>query len=456
MAEELIISISGMRGIVGQNLTAAIAAEYGCAFGTFLKEKFSESAEKLTVCIGRDSRPSGQLLTFAVTAGLCSVGVDVVDIGIISTPAVGVMLRHLDCAGGVVITASHNPIQYNGIKLLLDDGIAPPPDVTEQIKKIYLDKDFAFASSVDCGRVGSDDGARQIHVDKVLSLINPEAISAKRYKVVLDSVNGAGGPEANALLGLLGCNVNAVNFEPTGIFAHAPEPTAENLRDLCIQVKKAGADIGFALDPDADRLAIVDKNGRYIGEEYTLALAAKFVLGKIRTNVAANLSTSRMIDDVAEACGAQVFRTAVGEANVARAMLENNCVIGGEGNGGVIDMRVGPVRDSLVGMALILALMTETSKSISELVAELPSYHIIKTKFTADTKKFQQITEKVADSFPDAQLNKTDGCRFDFEDGWIHIRASNTEPVVRVIVEAKDKLIAEKYLNVVSDLRQSL
>jgi phosphomannomutase len=391
-----------------------------------------------------------------VAASLCSVGIDVVDIGIVTTPAVGVMLRHLSCAGGIVITASHNPVQYNGIKLLLDNGIAPPANLAEQIRQIYFDKNFDLVSSVECGQVGFDDGARQIHVEKVLALVDREAISAKRYKVVLDSVNGAGGPEAKGLLDILGCDVSAVNFEPTGIFSHTPEPTAENLKDLCLQVKKVGADIGFALDPDGDRLAIVDNSGKYIGEEYTLALAAKYILGKTKTNIAVNLSTSRMIDDIAKTYGAVVFRTAVGEANVAGAMLENKCVIGGEGNGGVIDMRVGPVRDGLVGMAHILALMAETSESVGELVSEMPSYHIIKTKFAADKHQSEQIIEKAIQVFPDAQLNRTDGCRFDLEDGWIHIRASNTEPVVRIIVEAKDKELAEKYLNIVQQERKAI
>ena len=332
MARELIISISGMRGIIGENLSAQIAAAYGCAFGTFLK---SESAEggKRAVCIGRDSRPSGQMIFSAMAGGLCSVGVDVVDLGIVSTPGVGVMLRHLGCAGGVVVTASHNPVEYNGIKLLLSNGIAPPRGLAEKIRSIYFEKAFDPVDSLACGKVTSSDQTDAMHIKKVSAIIDSDSIAAKKFKVVLDSVNGAGGPSGKMLLSQLGCDIVEMNTEPTGIFAHTPEPTKDNLVSLCDKVKEADAQIGFAQDPDADRLAIVDENGVYIGEEYTLALAAKYVFSaQGGGKAAANLSTSRMIDDVAQDAGGQVIRTPVGEANVAEAMIENGCVIGGEGN----------------------------------------------------------------------------------------------------------------------------
>ena len=257
MAEELIVSISGLRGIVGDNLTAPIAAEYGCAFGTFLKNT-AAGQKKLSVCIGRDSRGSGEMLTSAVAAGLCSTGIDVVNLGIVSTPGVGVMVEHLGCDGGVIITASHNPIQYNGIKLLLNNSIAPPLQKAEQIKKHFLDKTFALTDSHDCGKVTFNDQTSTIHIDKVLALVDSNAICAKNFKVALDSVNGAGGPITKKLLAQLNCETIAINDDPTGRFEHTPEPTAENLAGVLAEVTKSGAHVGFCQDPDADRLAVID------------------------------------------------------------------------------------------------------------------------------------------------------------------------------------------------------
>jgi phosphomannomutase len=458
MAEQLFISVSGMRGIIGENLTASIAVEYGSAFGTYLKNRLQRDTrhaaqDAMSVCIGMDSRPSGEMLKSAVAAGLCGSGINVIDLGIVSTPGVGVMVRELACAGGVVITTSHNPIPYNGIKLLLDNGVAPPMPEAEKIKRCFLEKNLSLADSAHCGRVTYSDQTDATHIAKVLAIVDKDAIAAKEFKVVLDSVNGAGGRITKKLLAEFGCEVTAINAEPTGLFAHGPEPTAANLTGLCDAVKAEVADIGFAQDPDADRLAIVDEHGTYIGEEYTLALAVKYIFSKITGNTATNLSTSRMIDDLAEETGGQVIRTAVGEANVAAAMFEHDCIIGGEGNGGVIDLRVGPVRDSLVGIALVLQLMVETGKTISQLASEIGGYYVWKDKFPADKDQARQILESAKQTFAQAKLETTDGCRFDFDDGWLHLRASNTEPVMRIIVEAKDRPTAQKYIDQVTAIR---
>ena len=452
MAEELIVSISGMRGIVGENLDAEIAEKYGAAFGTYLKR--NHEREKLSVCIGKDSRPSGGMLKDAVAMGLCKAGIDVVDLGVVSTPSVGIMLRHLQCAGGIVITASHNPGQYNGIKLLLDNGIAPPKGVAEEIKKCYLEEDFDLASQA--GQLTTNEETDDIHLDKVLAIIDKDSIAAKKFKIVLDSVNGAGGPIGQKLLRMLGCEIVGINIEPTGIFAHTPEPIEANLGGLCEAVREYKADIGFAQDPDADRLAIVAEDGSFIGEEYTLALAAKYIFSEQGGSAAANLSTSRMIDDIAKAAGGKVFRTPVGEANVADAMVKNNCVIGGEGNGGVIDLRVGPIRDSLVAMALILQLLAKSQKAVSRLADEVGGYFMKKDKFAADKNQAEQIINMAKDKFSNAKINTSDGCRFDFDDGWLHLRTSNTEPVMRIIVEADSQVVAEKYIEVVSDIRSKI
>ena len=396
------------------------------------------------------------MLKRAVTEGFCSVGLDVTDLGLVTTPGVGIMIRELACAGGVVITASHNPAQYNGIKVLLGNGIAPPKDAAEQIRKCFLDKNFTFVDSSYYGKVISNDKADETHICKVLTIIDKEAIAAKKIKVVLDSVNGAGGSVTKRLLAELGCLVSAINDEPTGLFAHSPEPLAENLKDLCEEVEAQNATIGFAQDPDADRLAIVDENGTCIGEEYTLALAAKYIFSKKSGPAATNLSTSRMIDDIAEKAGGEVIRTAVGEANVAAAMLENSCVIGGEGNGGVIDLRVGPIRDSLVAIALVLQLMAESDKTIGQLTSEITGYYMSKDKFAASQTDAQKILDLAQRTFSGAKLDATDGCRFDFPDGWVHLRASNTEPVMRVIVEAKDKQTVQKYIDAVLKIRSKI
>jgi len=456
MSEKLIISISGMRGIVGENLTDSVATDYGRAFGTFLKNGKEELEEKLSVCIGRDSRPSGEMLKSALTSGLCSVGIDVIDLGIVTTPGAGIMVAELGCSGGVIVTASHNPVQYNGIKLLLRNGIAPPPDVAEEIKRCFFDKGFALVDAVHYGRPTCNEQTDAVHITKVLATVDKEAIAAKKFSVVLDSVNGAGGRVTKNMLSELGCSVSAMNDEPTGQFAHNPEPNAESLKDLCEKVRAQGADIGFGQDPDADRLAIVDENGTCIGEEYTLALSAKYIFSKKTGKAATNLSTSRMIDDIAASADGTVIRTAVGEANVAEAMIKNDCIIGGEGNGGVIDLRVGPIRDSLVGIALVLQLMAETGKTMSQLVSEIDGYYMIKSKFAADEPHAQQILESAKKTFADARLNDTDGCRFDFEDGWLHLRTSNTEPVMRVIAEAKDQSTAQKYIDEVMNIRDKI
>ncbi len=451
MASELIITVSGLRGIVGENLTPAVAADYGCAFASFLHSS-SEADAELNVCLGRDSRPSGKSLADAVTSGLASMGINVIDLGIVTTPTVGIMVKHLNCAGGVIITASHNPSQYNGIKLLLDNAMAPPPDVAEHIKICFEIRDFFSEGPLEPGKVSVNNKSDDVHIAKVLDIVDSKAIAEKHFTVVLDSVNGAGARPGGKLLTQLGCKVIPLNSEPTGLFAHPPEPTAENLIGLCDAVKKAGADVGFAQDPDADRLAIVDETASYIGEEYTLALAAKLVFSQ-KTGVAAtNLSTSRMLDDIAAAAGGQVIRTPVGEANVAMAMLENNCIIGGEGNGGVIDLRVGPVRDSLVAMALVLQLLARTGSTVSKLAAEIGGYYMTKHKIPADSNKVKSLIEAAMKLFPDARLNTSDGCRFDLPDVWLHIRPSNTEPIMRIIAEAKDKQTAQRYIDAVLKL----
>ena len=428
----LIISVSGIRGIVGDGLSPEVACDFGAAFGTHLGGG--------RVVVGRDTRPSGQMIRNAVVAGLAACGCDVHDLGVVSTPGVALMVRRLKADGGVVITASHNPQAWNGMKFLSADGWAFPPEIAAQIRDVYETKAFALTDAVRCGRAERESGTHEAHVEAVLKVIEADRIRRGAFRVVLDSINGAGGTGGAMLLTALGCDVAHVNAEPNGLFAHTPEPTAENLIGLCEAVREHGAQIGLAQDPDADRLAVVDENGTYIGEEYTLALAARHVLSARPGPCAANLSTSRMIDELARQAGGQVVhRTPVGEAHVARAVLENDCVIGGEGNGGVIDPRVVPVRDSFVAIGLILDLMAATGKTLSQLVDEIPRFTMVKQKFPCDADKIARVLAEVRRAFADEDLNDADGIRIDWPEGWVHVRGSNTEPIMRIMAEAGDQ-----------------
>ncbi len=442
----LMVTISGIRGLIGSTMTPQLASTAGCAMAQYCGGG--------CVVVGRDSRPSGQMVQAALTSGLLAGGCDVVDVGIVTTPSVGIMVKNLAANGGVVLTASHNPVQWNGIKFLTADGCAPQGEVAERILGIFNEQQFSLVGVEGLGQAARDDSANDIHVNAVLEIVDAEAIRRRKFKVVLDSVNGAGGPAGLKLLEALGCDVVHINGEPTGIFAHTPEPTKENLTDLCDQTTAAGADIGFAQDPDADRLAIVDEQGVYIGEEYTLALAAKHLFAKRPGPAAANLSTSRMIDDLAAQAGPAcvVHRSAVGEANVAAVMQKYNCVFGGEGNGGVIDPRIVSIRDSLTAMAIVLQLLVDERMSLSKVVATMPQYVMLKQKFECDRPRIAKALQAVQTEFASERLSTIDGVRIDWPEGWVHVRASNTEPIMRVIGESADQQTAESLISRVREV----
>jgi phosphomannomutase len=444
------ISISGVRGVIGQTMTPRLAAEMGCAYGTLLAGQ--------TVVVARDSRPSGPMIQQAVVSGLLATGCRVVDLGIVSTPGAALMIRRLRAAGGIVITASHNPLQWNGIKFLTDEGLAPPAERARQIIALYESKEFKLADIDHIHKAQTDASTVDIHVGATLGIVQADRIRERRLRVVLDSVNGAGGREGRALLEYLGCDLLHVNPDPHGRFTHAPEPIAENLAQLCEAVTAEKADVGFAQDPDADRCAIVDEQGRYIGEEYTLALAAKHYFKTLPGPAAANLSTSRMIDDLAAAAGppCAVYRAPVGEANVVEVMKRQNCVFGGEGNGGVIDPRVVPVRDSLVSMAVVLELMAGSGRKLSELVAEIPRYTMIKQKFACPQERVQRILAAVREAYANERVNDADGLRIDWADGWVHIRGSNTEPIYRVIAEARTESRARELITAAQNVANTV
>jgi len=489
------LSVSGMRGIAGESLTPGVAARFARAFGEYLREV--RAVERPRVILARDGRAGGEPIRDAAAAGLREAGCDVIDLDVAMTPTVGVAVDHFGVDGGLIATASHNPQQWNGLKpilpvsggggtgagagaasadaaawiierfrtigLLADaSGEAPP-------RGIGLPPDDARGEA-DIAPTGQKRGATaptgqkpgatvtRLHVDKVLRAIGPDAIERIRnraFPIVVDSVNASGTLGARTLMQQLGCTLTHIGGEETGVFSHTPEPTRENLVGLCEEVRRRGAAAGFAQDPDADRLAIVDERGAYIGEEYTLALGAMalFELGLAevatgsRPTLCANLSTSRMIDDVAAHHGARVIRTPVGEANVAHAMKTHASNLGGEGNGGVIWPSVACVRDSLSAMALVLSLMARTGRTVSQLVADInalgpnPDGYVIEKRKVdipsrdAATPAVEAIAAHFA-NHPGARLDRQDGIRVDFEGAWLHVRPSNTEPIMRLIAEA--------------------
>jgi phosphomannomutase len=444
--EALMIGVSGMRGTIGGTLTPAVVMKMAGAFAVWLKKgKGPTNGTHYRVVFGRDSRPSGPWVRDAAVSALTASGIEVIDLDIVTTPGVAMMVKHLQADAGMIATASHNPIEWNGLKVLNSQAVAPPPEAAEEIKAGYEagSADFVRVEKLVAPKKNSETHA--LHVKRVLDYVDVLGISTKRFKVVLDSVNGAGCVATATLLNKLGCQVNHLNATPDGQFPHEPEPTEKNLTGLADEVRRQKAAVGFAQDPDADRLAVVDENGRYIGEEYSLALAAKLVLAKKPgATVATNLSTSRMVDDIAAKHGGKVVRTPVGEASVVQAMLREGAVIGGEGNGGVIDTRIVPGRDSLVGMAFVLQLMAETGKTISQLVSEIPRYEIVKTKFECRREDANRAVEALKREFTSEKVDTQDGIRIDWERAWVHARPSNTEPIMRIIAEAPDRATAEE------------
>jgi len=441
MASELIISVSGLRGIVGDTLTPQVAYRYAGAFASTLSEG--------PVLVTRDGRANGGALVEPVAAGLSQGGSRVVlDGGIAATPTTGVLVRRQRCVGGVQISASHNPAEYNGLKLFAAEGRVVPGQVGQAVLKRYEEGGGpATAGKLSAEGGGPESVRTQIsdtisdHLALVERIVDVERIRARGFCVLLDANHGSGSVLGRPLLERLGCDVVLIGGEPDGLFAHPPEPTAENLSGVRDEVTRARADVGFCQDPDADRLAIIDERGRYVGEEYTLAVCVDHVLRQTPGPVVTNCSTSRMSEDLAYKYGVPFFRSAVGEANVVDAMLREHAVIGGEGNGGAIDPRVVLVRDSFVGMALVLDAMASRGLPFSKLADELPRYAMYKTKIDVARDRVGESFDRLERHFADAKADRLDGLRLDWTLGdgsgsWLLVRASNTEPIVRIIAEA--------------------
>ena len=427
---EPIISVSGLRGIVGQSLDPLLAIKYCTAYLSIL-------GQGGTIVVTRDGRTSGQMLAQGISSGISAAGFDVLDGDVAATPTTGVLVRQHQAAGGIQISASHNPSEYNGIKLFGPDGRVISRVLGEKVIQAYRSGQPDWMPHDRIGKISKLTDTTSRHLELVLSTVDVEAIAKQNYKVVLDSNHGAGSLLGQQLLSSLGCQAQILGSPPNGLFAHPPEPTQTNLMAIAKSARSEAADVVFCQDPDADRLAVVDENGNYIGEEYTLAITADRALSQRPGPLVINCSTSRMSSDIAERHGCSMHLSAVGEANVTDAMLQHSATFGGEGNGGPIDPRVGYVRDSFVGMAQILDAMAADEKSVSELVSALPRYQIHKTTIAIDRDQIPALYAQLQSQFPEAVASTLDGLRLDWPDKWVLVRPSNTEPIVRAISEAK-------------------
>lgn len=445
----LIKSISGIRGTiggkVGDNLTPIDVVKFTSAFGAWLQNK--KGKKDLTLVIGRDARISGQMVSSLVSATLQGLGINVIDLGLSTTPTVEVMVPELEANGGIILTASHNPKQWNALKLLNENGEFINAQDGAEVLEIAENEDFTFAEVDNLGKYETRDDAFDIHIQKILDLqmVDTEAIKAKKFKVVLDAVNSTGGISLPPLLEKLGCEVIKLYCEPNGYFPHNPEPLKEHLTDICELVKKENADLGIVVDPDVDRLALIDENGKMFGEEYTLVAVADYLLKHKNGVVISNLSSSRALRDIAEAHNSEYFASAVGEVNVVNLMKEKNAVIGGEGNGGIIypDLHYG--RDSLVGVALFLTHLAKENKSVSKLRATYPAYFMGKKKIELTPElNVDELLEKIQREFQDEEVSTIDGVKIDFAEKWVHLRKSNTEPIIRIYTEAKTQKEADE------------
>ena len=434
---ELIISVSGLRGIVGETLTPEVATRFVAAFASHLPPG--------PIVIGRDGRNSGPMLSRAIAAALTASGRDCLDADVAATPTIGVLVRKLNAAGAVQISASHNPPPYNGIKLFGPAGRVLDAETGAAIRDAYFANRANWVGHDQVGSVSSVADPHLPHLQKVTATVDVAAISKAGHRVLLDSNHGAGSLLGKRLLETLGCEVVTVGESPDGQFSHVPEPTAENLKEIAARVRDEGCAVGFCQDPDADRLALVDGAGRYIGEEYTLALCVQRAMAHAETRgpIVINGATSGMSESLARSAGVKSFRSAVGEANVADMMIEQKATYGGEGNGGPIDPRVGYVRDSFVGMAQVLDLMTGTGKSLAELADALPRFHIVKSVAQVTSERLPLLLDALQNAHPDAEATTGDGLRLAWQDKWLLVRGSNTEPIVRLIAEAQTQSEAQ-------------
>jgi phosphomannomutase len=451
MTDTLMVGVAGVRGIVGKDLTPEVVTRWATAFGDWVRER-AGNGRRASVVLGRDARASGPAFAAAVATGLTATGCDVIDVGLVPTPTVQLAVEHHRAGGGIAVTASHNPIEWNALKFIGPDGIFLDGPEGGRVRALLAEGRGPGLS--DRGRVTTDGGAVERHLAAVLALpaVAVERIRGLGFTVALDAVRGAGGPVMRTLLERLGCRVRGIHLETDGRFPRAPEPVPEHLGELAALVRDSGADVGFAVDPDVDRLAIVDEMGVPIGEDYTLAFAVRAVLGGAAAgsgrgpSVVCNLSTSLVVEDAARECGATLVRTPVGEAHVARKITELKAPIGGEGNGGVMYPALHVGRDAPVAAALALELLARAKRRISALVAAAPRYVIVKAKVPRGAA-LERTYGALRRRFGDAQVDTQDGVRLAWGDRWLHVRPSNTEPIIRLIAEAPTGAAAQELVD---------
>lgn len=444
----LIKSISGIRGtiggVVGDNLTPVDAVKFASAYGTFLKN--NSKKDKLTVVVGRDARISGPMIHNLITHTLIGLGIDIIDLGLSTTPTVEIAVPLENADGGIILTASHNPKQWNALKLLNEKGEFLSAKEGELILQIAEDEAFTFSEVDDLGTITENDAYMDIHIDEVLNLplVDAEAVAKRKYKVVVDAVNSSGGIIIPKLLELMGVEVVKLYCEPNGHFPHNPEPLKEHLGDICKLVLAEKADFGIVVDPDVDRLAFISNDGEMFGEEYTLVACADYVLSKTPGNTVSNMSSSRALRDITNNHNGNYQASAVGEVNVVELMKATNAIIGGEGNGGIIYPELHYGRDSLVGVALFLTYLANQEKTVAELRASYPQYYMSKNKIELTPQiDVDAILIAMTEKYKSEDITTIDGVKIDFAENWVHLRKSNTEPIIRIYTEAQTQDLAD-------------
>lgn len=430
------ISISGVRGVIGESLTPTLLTRFAQAFGTYVGAR--------TIVIGRDPRTSGEMVKQAVIAGLLSSGCRILDIGMCPVPTIQLLVRHHRAYGGIAITASHNPAEWNALKFIGRSGFFLNAGQARELLDIYHQGEYTRVAGAEMREVAELSGATDLHIRTILEALGPIPPATRKLRVVLDACNGAGSLVGPKLLEALGVEAISINVTPSGSFPRPAEPLAENLGDLCAAVREHHADVGFAQDMDADRLAIVSEQGVPIGEEYTLVLAASYVLGRTPGPVVANLSTTSVLGEVVNRFGCELFLSKIGEVNVTDEMQKQNAVIGGEGNGGVIYPQINFARDSLVGMALILHLLAATGQTITQLLDTMPRFSMIKEKLVCPSDKISAVLRMMRREFAGYPMDLRDGVKVNMPNGWLLVRGSNTEPIIRVTAEAVNENVAQE------------